>query len=175
MRIGFKAIGLMSAAAILVGLTGLSAVILRSLPAHAQAQADHEDGTPQSLPAETLQVITHKGPVTFHVMVARTESQRQVGLMFRREMAADQGMIFDFPDVEPRAFWMHNTVLPLDIIFIDAKGQILNIAAKARPFDDTPLPSTGPARSVLEINGGLAAKLGIRPGDRVRDAEVYSR
>jgi uncharacterized membrane protein (UPF0127 family) len=173
MRIGFNAIGLMSAAAILAGLTGLSAVSLRSLPA--RAEASHEDGTPQSLPVEDLQVMTHKGPVTFHVMVARTDAQREVGLMFRREMAADQGMIFVFPDVEPRAFWMRNTILPLDIIFIDSRGRILNIAARARPFDETSLPSAGPARSVLEINGGLAAKLGIRPGDRVRDTEVYSR
>ncbi len=165
MRRGFNAIGLMSAAMVLIGLTGLAAVSLRTPAAHAQSGG--AGGTPQTLPQETVQVVTRKGPVTFHVMVAQTEAQREMGLMFRRDMAADQGMIFDFPDVAQRAFWMRNTLLPLDILFIDPDGRILNIAAQAVPMDETPLPSDGPARTVLEINGGLAAKLGIRPGDQV--------
>lgn len=173
MRLGFNSIGLMSAAAILIGLTGLAAVSLRSPTAQAEGSAS--DGVPQTLPVEAVQVITRKGPVTFHVMVARTEAQREVGLMFRREMAADQGMIFHFPDVAPRSFWMRNTVLPLDILFIGPNGRILNIAVQARPFDETPVPSEGPARSVLEINGGAAAKLGIQPGDEVRSGPAHAR
>ncbi len=170
MRRGFNLIGLISVAAALLGLAGLAVVGVHPPSARAESEAVRDDGKPQSLRVETLKVITHRGPVTFHAMVARTDAEREIGLMFRREMAPDQGMIFEFPDAAPRAFWMRNTILPLDILFIDASGRILNIAAQARPYDETPLPSVGPAQSVLEINGGLAARLGIQPGDRVRVA-----
>lgn len=106
---------------------------------------------------------THK----FLVEVARTEAEQAKGLMFRTKMGADEGMIF--PEDTPRrpAFWMKNTVIPLDIIFIGPDHRILNIAANAVPYDERPLSAAGPAIGVLELNGGRAAELGIRPGDKV--------
>lgn len=103
----------------------------------------------------------------FRVEVARTDAEQAKGLMFRAEMGADEGMIF--PEDPPRrpAFWMKNTVIPLDIIFIGTDHRILNIAANAVPYDETPLPAAGPAIGVLELNGGRAAELGIGPGDKV--------
>ena len=103
----------------------------------------------------------------FSVEVAATQREQAKGLMFRREMGADEGMIFPMKPARPAAFWMRNTVIPLDIIFIGTDRRILNIAADAVPYDETPLPSSGLAGAVLELNGGRAAELGIRPGDTV--------
>jgi len=173
MRLGVTSISLILAVAGLLACAGVISVGPHT--SAAQAQTAGPDGVPQVLPTEALRIETARGPVKFHIMVAKTEEQRQIGLMFRREMAPDQGMIFDFFTPQPVAFWMHNTVLPLDIIFIDKTGRIINIAANAKPFDDTALPSDSPARAVLEINGGMAARLGIHPGDLIRDEAVYHR
>jgi len=104
----------------------------------------------------------------FRVEVAGSNAEQAKGLMFRQKMGADEGMIF--PSDPPRegvAFWMKNTVIPLDIIFIGADHRVLNIAANAVPYSLTPLPAAGPVSGVLEINGGRAAELGIVPGDRI--------
>ncbi|MBI3438225.1 MAG: DUF192 domain-containing protein [Proteobacteria bacterium] len=100
--------------------------------------------------------------------IADNDAEREQGLMYRRSMAADHGMLFIFDPPSPEGFWMHNTFLPLDIIFIGADGRIVNIAADATPFSDDNIPSAGPVRGVLELNAGRAAALGILPGDRVR-------
>jgi uncharacterized membrane protein (UPF0127 family) len=102
------------------------------------------------------------------VELADTDEARERGLMFRSEVPAGTGMLFDFQDVEPVAFWMKNTEVPLDMLFIGADGQIRHIHANARPFDETPIPSVVPVQAVLEIAGGEAARLGIHVGDRVR-------
>lgn len=114
------------------------------------------------LPVIPLRIRAH----TFRVEVARTEPEQQRGLMFRTEMGANEGMIFLRQPPDHAAFWMRNTVIPLDIIFIGRDRRILNIAHGA-PYDETPLPSRGVAAAVLELNGGRAAQLGIGPGDRV--------
>lgn len=103
----------------------------------------------------------------FSVEVARTEAEQQRGLMFRTEMGADEGMIFPMSPPRFAAFWMKNTVISLDIIFIGRDRRILNIAANAVPYSEAPIPSDGPAVGVLELNGGRAATLGIKPGDAV--------
>ncbi|AIT81183.1 hypothetical protein JI59_16020 [Novosphingobium pentaromativorans US6-1] len=113
-------------------------------------------------------IVKSQGKVhKFSVEVAKTEEEQAKGLMFRTEMGPDEGMIF--PEDPPRrpAFWMRNTVIPLDIIFIGTDHRILNIAANAVPYDETPLPAAGMASGVLELNGGRAAELGIKPGDKV--------
>ncbi len=103
----------------------------------------------------------------FRVEMAQTEEQQQKGLMFRTAMGADEGMLFPSPAPEPRSFWMKNTVIPLDIVFIGPDHLISNIAANAVPYSLDPIPSSGPAIAVLELNGGRAAELGIEPGARV--------
>lgn len=119
------------------------------------------------LPVVPLTVRSGGKVHTFRVEVAATDAQQEKGLMFRTQMGADEGMIF--PENPPRrpAFWMRNTVIALDIIFVGTDHRILNIAANAVPYDETPLPAIGMASGVLELNGGRAAELGIKPGDKV--------
>ncbi|MGK9234896.1 DUF192 domain-containing protein [Inquilinus limosus] len=103
----------------------------------------------------------------FTIELALTPEQQQRGLMFRESMAPDAGMLFVFDREEPQAFWMKNTLIPLDMIFIRADGTIANIVEKAAPQTLDPRSSDGPAKAVLELNGGIARFLDIRPGDRV--------
>jgi uncharacterized membrane protein (UPF0127 family) len=127
-----------------------------------------QTGRPQSgLKVESLIVDTARGPVKLQVEIADTARKREIGMMYRRWIAPDRGMLFDFPRPEPAAFWMKNTFIPLDIVFIGANGRVLNIA-HGKPLDETPLQSHGAARGVLEIAGGRAGELRIAPGDRVR-------
>lgn len=102
----------------------------------------------------------------FVVEVARTPEEQQYGLMNRNDLAPDRGMVFPFDPPRDASFWMKNTLIPLDIIFIRADGTIARIT-NAKALDETPLPSGEPIASVLEIAGGRAAELGIAPGDRV--------
>ena len=102
----------------------------------------------------------------FTVQVAATPDQQERGLMFYKSLGPDQGMIFPYEPPQDIAFWMKNTLIPLDIIFIRADGTIARIT-KAKALDETPLPSGEPVGAVLEIRGGRAAELGIKPGDRV--------
>lgn len=120
------------------------------------------------LPIIPLTVTSGNGAHAFRVEVARTPQEQQKGLMFRTRMGADEGMIFVNDPPRKAAFWMRNTVIPLDIIFIGTDRRVLNIAANAVPYDETPLPSAGVTSAVLELNGGRAAQLGIKPGDVVR-------
>jgi uncharacterized membrane protein (UPF0127 family) len=101
------------------------------------------------------------------VEVASTGPQREVGLMYRKHLDDNAGMIFVFPDTAPRNFWMHNTPIPLDMIFADAKGVVTGIVANAEPFSDKLLGVEGNSEYVLEVNGGFCAKNGIKPGDRL--------
>lgn len=102
--------------------------------------------------------------VEFTVEIADDAGERAQGLMGRTSMASGAGMLFIYPAPREVAFWMHDTPLPLDMLFIDAAGRVVTVAANARPNDDTPIPSGGPVRFVLEINAGLSAKLGLGPG-----------
>lgn len=115
----------------------------------------------------SLSVINGSKRHSFRVEVARTAAEQSRGLMFRNHMGPDEGMIFPMDPPRMTAFWMKNTVIPLDILFIGTDGRISNIAAQAEPYSERPLPSIGAVKGVLEINGGRAAELGIVPGDRV--------
>ena len=128
-------------------------------------------GTPrdaQGNPLEALTVITSTGEHPFMVEIADDDAERQRGLMFRDPLADDRGMLFQFPDVQERGFWMRNTPSPLDIIYIDPRGRIVSIAKNATPQSDEVLPSNGPASGVLELRAGRADEIGARAGDRVR-------
>jgi uncharacterized membrane protein (UPF0127 family) len=103
----------------------------------------------------------------FRVELADTAAAQARGLMFRTELGDFEGMIFPSAVAEPRSFWMKNTPLSLDIIFIGPDGRILNIAANTTPYSLDPVSSTGLASGVLELRAGRAAALGIKPGDKV--------
>ena len=118
-------------------------------------------------PREELTVAAKTGPHEFQVEIADDQRETQLGLMFRRSMADDEGMLFDFGAEEPRSFWMRNTYIPLDMLFIKADGTIDSIAERTTPLSDKSVPSKGPVRYVLEINGGLSDMLGIAAGDTV--------
>lgn len=122
-----------------------------------------------ALAAETVPLTVKAGGSTyqFEVEVADDSAERSQGLMYREQLAQNAGMLFLYPDERPRGFWMKNTPLPLDIIFIDAGGKVVHVAADAKPFDESLIESGVPAQSVLEINGGLSAQLGIAPGAQI--------
>jgi len=122
----------------------------------------------KGLKVERLDVVTATGAHRFRVEVADTEATREQGLMFRDSLPADRGMLFDFHKAGPVAFWMKNTLIPLDMIFIAPDGRIVSIAHNAVPHDETPIPSGAPVLAVLEVRGGRADQIGARPGDRVR-------
>jgi hypothetical protein len=122
------------------------------------------------LPQSSLTVDTPRGPVRFTVEIAADNSSRMKGLMFRKEMAPDSGMLFEFPDDHFRSFWMRNTILSLDMLFIRADGTISSIFENATPFSDSVITSREPVRAVLEINGGRSAALGIKAGEKVTGA-----
>ena len=124
---------------------------------------------PARHPLSNLPVIPlSAGGHRFRVELAASPAEQETGLMFRLAMGADEGMLFPMNPPRQAYFWMRNTVLPLDIIFIGADRRVLNVAANARPYDETPLPSAGKAAAVLELNAGRAAQLGIRPGSVVK-------
>jgi uncharacterized protein len=103
----------------------------------------------------------------FQVELAVSSEQRSRGLMFRESLDEDRGMLFDFGRPQVASMWMRNTYVPLDMLFIDAEGRITQIAANTQPLSDTVVASREPVRAVLELRGGVSAKLGIEPGDRV--------
>jgi hypothetical protein len=147
---------------------GVALILMFAGCAQPQSPADQQPGHLGPLPMEDISIETQHGVQRFHVEIADNDAEREQGLMYRRSMPADHGMLFTFPEPSPQSFWMHNTFLSLDIIFIGPDGRILNIADHATPFSDDNLPSAGPVLGVLELNAGTAQRLGILPGDRVR-------
>ncbi len=116
---------------------------------------------------QPLEIASKGGVHVFAVEMASTPAEQAKGLMFRRELPEGQGMLFDFHHEQPTSFWMKNTYIPLDMIFIRGDGRILRIAENTVPLSEALVPSGGPVRAVLEVNAGMARKLGIAPGDRV--------
>lgn len=116
---------------------------------------------------ETVEIVTGKGRARFQVEIAATPAEQKRGLMFRQSLPLDRGMLFTYAKPQPAAFWMKNTLIPLDILYIAPSGRVLSIARNARPHDESPIPSGGLVLGVLEIAGGRAAQLGILPGDKV--------
>ncbi len=125
---------------------------------------------PPPLPHSTVVVDTPRGPVKLAVEVAADDTSRLRGLMYRKSLDANSGMLFDFYDNQFRDFWMKNTYLPLDMIFIRADGTVSSVAPNAVPLSERIISSQEPVRAVLELNAGRAAALDIRPGERVHNA-----
>lgn len=140
----------------------LLGMLFLAAPALAQPQP--------TLPQSDLVIVTGKGPERFKVELADNDTSRARGMMFRTSMAPEAGMLFDFGQEQAASFWMRNTLIPLDMLFIKADGTILNIHQRAIPRDETGISSAGPVRAVLELNGGTVSRLGIKPGDKVRHA-----
>ena len=118
-------------------------------------------------PLEPLEIVTKSGVQTFSVEIARTDEQKATGLMYRKELADGRGMLFDFSPAQPISRWMKNTFMSLDMIFIGSDGRITRIAENTEPHSTRIVSSGGPARAVLEVIAGTAAKYGIAPGDQV--------
>lgn len=144
-------------------LLALSGLVLLSACAGAGAPRDAKGD-----PLEPLTITTSSGEHRFMVEIADDDAERQRGLMEREPLADDRGMLFEFPDLAERGFWMHNTPSSLDIIYIDPRGRIVSIAKNATPLSDAVIPSNGPASGVLELRAGRADEIGARAGDVVR-------
>ena len=123
---------------------------------------------------EVLEVVTQQGRTRFFVEIADTDAKRERGLMFRKEVPPDRGMLFDFKTPRDVAFWMKNTLVPLDIIYIQPDGVVLSIARNTTPLSEAPIPSGGPVVGVLELAGGRAAQIGLLPGDRI-EHRIFKR
>jgi len=115
----------------------------------------------------TIEIVSGSGVHAFNVELASNDAERSRGLMFVKSLPEGQGMLFDFKRDQPVSFWMHNTYIPLDMIFIAGNGRIMHIAENAKPLSDDLIPSQYPVRAVLEVIGGTAEKLGLKPGDKV--------
>jgi len=115
----------------------------------------------------SARVVTDDGAHSFQIEIADDMGERSRGLMFRRSLGQNQGMLFDFREERPVSMWMKNTYLPLDMLFIGADGTIREIAENTTPLSERTVSSGVPVRYVLEINAGRAAALGIEEGDRV--------
>jgi len=122
----------------------------------------------QRFATSELTIVSATGPHRFTVEVAETPEQMEQGLMFRRAMAADAGMLFDYKAPTVATMWMRNTLIPLDMLFVDARGRIVNIHERAVPQSLDVIAAAAPVRAVIELNGGTAARLGIAPGDHVQ-------
>ncbi|MFO1148816.1 MAG: DUF192 domain-containing protein [Alsobacter sp.] len=119
---------------------------------------------------EPLTIVGAKGPVTFEVEVMRNDEERAKGLMFRRYMPENRGMLFDFKVPQPVFMWMKNTYIPLDMVFIRKDGTIARIAEETEPLSTRTIASGEDVVAVLELNGGAAQRAGIKAGDKVQHA-----
>ena len=134
-------------------------VLLNGFPSQADETA--------RLRVEAVTVETQGGKEVFKAEIADTPQLRQQGLMFRKEMGADQGMLFDFGAPRPVHMWMKNTFISLDMIFIRKDGTVIAVGANTEPLSEAVIGVEEPVKGVLEVVAGTAARLGLKPGDRV--------
>jgi len=155
--------------ALALGMAACSPVSAGSAtaPAAAQSAAAPAVHPISGLKVVPLTVATASGVHKFKVELAASPEEQEKGLMFRTAMGADEGMIFPMDPPRRASFWMKNTVISLDLVFVGVDHKVLNVAANAVPYDPTPLFAAGTTAGVLELNGGRAAEIGIKPGDAV--------
>jgi len=150
-------------------LAGLASALLLAAACTTRPAPEPE----AALPAPRVVVETAAGShLSVTVELARTDEERARGLMNRRQLGEEAGMLFLFSESEPRAFWMRNTLIPLDMLFIDDGGRVVGLIERAEPLTTSPRDPGVASRYVLEVNGGWAARHGVRPGDRVRFENV---
>jgi uncharacterized protein len=141
---------------VFLSLLGLA---VTALPAYSQGLVTFDKSK--------LAIKSSKKIHNFVVEMATSNQQQAQGLMYRRSMAADAGMLFDYGSLQRIRMWMKNTYIPLDMIFIDQDGKIINIAERTIPHSQAVIASKGRARAILEVNGGTTSRLGLKPGDQV--------
>lgn len=169
MRAGRRRAVAAVAAAALFALAACAPAASEAAQGRAGENAETSSAHPRSgLPVIPLTITSGGRQQDFRVEYARSDADQAKGLMFRTELGPDEGMLFHDGVVRERSFWMKNTVIPLDIIFIGADMRIRNIIAEALPYSLDSLPSDGPVLAVLELAGGRAAALGLSPGDEVQ-------
>jgi len=141
----------------------LAIVALLFVVPAARAQLQHFDSS-------TLDIDTAGGARHFTIELALTPAQQEQGLMYRHSLAPDAGMLFVFPEVQTATFWMKNTLIPLDMLFISADGHVADIHELAVPMSEANINSKVPVKAVLELNGGTVQRLGIKDGDLVHQS-----
>ncbi|HTW53090.1 MAG TPA: DUF192 domain-containing protein [Stellaceae bacterium] len=124
-------------------------------------------GALETFDTSELTIMTAGGPHKFAIELALTDAQMEQGLMFRPSMPADHGMLFDFKAPTKVMMWMKNTIIPLDMLFLDERGRVIDIHENAVPYSTDVIAAKAPARYVIELSGGTVARLGIKVGDRV--------
>ncbi|HUB13236.1 MAG TPA: DUF192 domain-containing protein [Acetobacteraceae bacterium] len=150
-------------------------LLLLAAPSLARGQEATIKGPQPKLPTEKLVIVTKDGkPHDFTVEVATTPHQQEVGEMFRKEVPPDQGMLFVWPAPHESPMWMKNTLVPLDMVFINPDGTIRAIAENTVPESLAPISSHGPVLAVLELAGGITARLNIVVGDKVQAKQFGS-
>jgi uncharacterized protein len=149
----------------------LLAAALIGWPALTPAPARADEPPRESLdhyPTADVSVESGGRSHVFHVWIADTVPRREQGLMYVKRLEPGRGMLFIFPSSQAQSFWMKNTLIPLDLLFIAPDGRIIRIAASAKPLSEATIDSMGIVRGVLEVAGGTSERLGIKAGDRVR-------
>ncbi len=148
----------------------LSNLLLTKAPVNPELETAVNGKTAYSFSKEGELSFTDKNGNSYaqiEIEIADDNQQRATGMMFRNKMDEAQGMLFIFDVEEPQSFWMRNTIIPLDIIYVNSKMEIVTIIKNAKPFDDTSLPSIKPAQYVVEVVAGIADKLGVKEGDKI--------
>jgi uncharacterized protein len=151
------------------GFPLLSAFFLLFVAVLAGGPADAQTGPQPRLRTTPLVLTTVTGQHRFTVEMALTDEQRAIGLMFRENVPADEGMLFDFGRDDVVAMWMRNTIVSLDMVFIRADGTVAHVAERTTPQSLDIVSSRTPVRAVLELAAGTARRIGLRPGDRARN------
>lgn len=154
---------------LLAGVIGAAMLAVPALVVSLSATLPSLAQEAMALPAdpEPLVAVTSKGEVPFRIEIADEPGERAMGLMFRKDLADDQGMLFVFEQTQPVGFWMKNTPLPLDLLFIGADGTVHDIL-QGEPFSEAVIAAAEPVRFVLELKAGTAARTGISVGDKLR-------
>ncbi len=155
-----------------ISILSLLVLLALATPAHAQWRTSAEPAPLDlsSYPRADLRIDSGEKKHQFEVWIADTPERQRQGLMWVRDLPADQGMLFINDSVRLSSFWMKNTYIPLDMIFVDGRGKIVAIFANVPPLTLDPVGPDVPVKAILELRGGEAAKRGIKPGDRLRHA-----
>jgi uncharacterized membrane protein (UPF0127 family) len=147
-------------------VAALAAALLLATPALAVTGLGTTPCPNVGLPTQTATFVTAKGKFKYKLDIAATGEQQQCGLMYREKMPKNAGMVFPFDPPRQATFWMDNTPLPLDLIFVGPDNRVLNVLP-GKPFSRDLIPSAGVTASVIELNLGEAARIGLKPGDKV--------